>query len=81
MVVFASLNQYKFLTPSKSMPQQSNHDFKEQYVGPLEPMRIKDISTKKLFLPYASVLNYEQDTFKHRIWQIVFDISPHPLMI
>ena len=33
------------------MPQKSNHDFKETYpyirVGPLEPMRIKDILTKK----------------------------------
>ena len=45
MIVFASL------TPSKSIPQKSNDDFKEKYsyirVGTHEPMRIKDILTKK----------------------------------
>ena len=32
MIIFASLQilyQYKSLTPSKSMPQKNNHDFKE----------------------------------------------------
>ena len=40
---------YVLLTPSKSMPQNSNHDFKEKYIyilaWTLEPMRI-DILTK-----------------------------------
>ena len=53
----------KSLTPSKSMSQKSNHDFKEIYpyirAGTFEPMCIKDILTKNLFLPYASVLEYE----------------------
>ena len=49
------------------MPQESNRDFKEKYpyvsVGTLEPMCDLDILTKKTaFLPYASGLDYEQDT-------------------
>ena len=43
------------MTPSKSMPQKSNHDLKEKcpyiHVGTIEPMRIKPV-----FLPYASIL-------------------------
>ena len=54
MTVFASLQKlchYKSLTPSKSMPQMSNHDFKGKcpyiHAGTIEPMRIKDILKKK----------------------------------
>ena len=39
------------MTPSKSMPQTSNQDFKEKYpyiqAGTIEPIRIKDILIKK----------------------------------
>ena len=64
MLIFDSLNR-KSLAPSKSMPQESNHDFKEKYpyirVGTLEPMHIKEILTKTscFFFAYASVLEYE----------------------
>ena len=55
------LCHYKHLTPSKSMPQQNNHDLKEKcpyiHAGTMEPMRIKDILIKTVFLPCASVLN------------------------
>ena len=41
------------MTPSKSMPQKSNHDFKEKYhyvlEGTIEPMLIIDILTKFRF--------------------------------
>ena len=67
MIVFASLQilcHYKSLTPSKSLPQKSNYDFKGKYhyvrAGTIEIMHIKDILTKNRFsLPYASVLRYE----------------------
>ena len=40
-------------TPSKSMPQKSNHTFKGKYpyirAGTLKPMRMKDILTKNRF--------------------------------
>ena len=46
MIIFDSLHR-KSLAPSKSMPQESNHDFKEKYpyiqAGTLEPRLIKDI--------------------------------------
>ena len=51
MIVFASLKiyQYIFLTSSKSIPQKSNHDYKEKYpyisICSLETKRIKDILT------------------------------------
>ena len=45
------------MTPSKSMPQKSNYEFKEKYpyvsVGSLEPMLF--------FLLLASVLEYENE--------------------
>ena len=50
MILLASLQNLTSLTPSKSMAQKSNHDFKEKYpyvrVGTLEPMRVKDILKK-----------------------------------
>ena len=51
MIMIASLHcHYKSLTPSKSMLQKSNHDIWGKYpyvrVGILEPMIIKEISTK-----------------------------------
>ena len=58
------LSHYMSLTPSKSIPQKSNHDFKEKYpyvrAVAIKPMCIKDILTKtRDFLPYASVLEYD----------------------
>ena len=48
------------------MPQKRNQDFTERYpnikAGTYEPMRIKDILTENRFLPYASVLEYEEET-------------------
>ena len=48
------------------MSQKRNHEFMERYPnikeGTYKPMRMKDILTKDRFLPYASVLEYEQDT-------------------
>ena len=46
------------------MPQKRNHDFTERYptikAGTYKPMRIKYILTKnRVFLPYASVLEYK----------------------
>ena len=65
MVVFASLNEYKFLMSSKAMPQQSNHDFKEQYVtkrivGPLEPMCIKEFNhISTTMIVFASLQDFK----------------------
>ena len=46
-------SHHKSLTPSKSIPNKNNHDFKEKYpyvrAGTLEPMRIKEILTKNSF--------------------------------
>ena len=59
------LCHYMSLTPSKSMPQKSNHDFKEKYpyirVGTLEPLRIKAILTQKnsCFLTSDSFIELE----------------------
>ena len=44
MIILQNLYTYKSLTPSKSMPQKSSHDFKEKYLyiwaGTLEPMHV-----------------------------------------
>ena len=58
MIMIASLHcHYKSLTPSKSMPQKSNHDFKEKYpyvrAGTFEPMCIEDILTRSRFFFFA----------------------------
>ena len=49
LLFFKTLFLYKSLTPSKSMPQKSNHDSKEKcpyiHTDTIEPMRIKDILT------------------------------------
>ena len=58
MIIFASLQDFmsfKYLTPSKSVPQKSNHGFeKYPYVraGTLQPMRIKDILTNNSVLEH-----------------------------
>ena len=79
MIVFASL------TPSKSMPQTSNHDFRVKchyiHAGTIEPMRIKNILTKTVFLPYASVLDYNLKLGKEIKMLMVVDTSLHPLII
>ena len=69
MIIFGSLqNLYENLSlvPSKSMLKKRNHDFMERYpnikVGTYKPMRIKDILTKTVCLPYTSNLEYEYDT-------------------
>ena len=53
LVLCKILRHFKSLTPSKLMPQESNHDFKEIYLyiqgGIFEPICIKDILTKNLF--------------------------------
>ena len=45
------------------MPQKRTHDIMWKYflmkASTNKPMRIKDISTKNRFLPYASFLQYE----------------------
>ena len=50
---------YKSLTPSKSMPQKSNHDFEEKYrcvrVGTLVSMLIKEILTKNSCFYHGTV--------------------------
>ena len=47
------LRHYKSLTPSKSMPQKSNHNFKEKYhyvrTGTIEPKHIKHLEWKPAF--------------------------------
>ena len=52
LVLCKILCHFKSVTPSKSMPQKSNHDFKEKHpniwAGTLEPMRIKDVLTKNV---------------------------------
>ena len=63
-LLFCKISCHKSLTPSKSKPQKSKHDFKEKFhyvrVGTIEPMHTKDIMTiKPVFLPYESVLEYE----------------------
>ena len=55
MIILQNLYTYKSLTPSKSMPQKSSHDFKEKYpyvhVGTFKPMRTEDILTNNSNLP------------------------------
>ena len=69
------------------MPLKRHKDFTERYpyikAGTYEPMHIKDIWTKNLFLPYASILEYETHNDlkfgKEKKMLRVGDTSLHPL--
>ena len=85
IIAFASsLSHYKSLTPSKSMLQKGNHDFKEKYTyiraGPLEPMHIKGILINNQFfcrtptLLNTSKIHNDMEFYK---WLMVVDISIH----
>ena len=73
--------------PSTSMPQKSNHSFKENYsyiqVGTFKPMRIKDLKTE--FFCYISAIqntnktHNDMDIGKEVKTIIVIDTSLHSL--
>ena len=70
MISFVSLQNS--MSHFKSMPQKSNHDFKEKYsyvrMGILVPARIKEILNKNsCLLSLSSVLDYEKDSLWDKI--------------
>ena len=87
MLLCKILCHYKFLTPSTSMPQKSNHSFKENYsyiqAGTFEPMCIKDLKTE-CFCHISAIQNTNKTHNDMEIGKevktiIVVDTSLHSL--